>query len=255
MIERRPVSVLLLAGGRITTEDENELPPDEVYIGDQNLLAHNIEVWLSAGTAQLVVVAHHSVTTQYYADRVTRQAVGATLPESVKNGWNECRHSTIVAVSCDLPFTRTKDARELLDHASTMQRGVEVGYARTAELHWKYPGIKKSSVHLAGVGEVSPANVVLAHDISIGVISTPLERLAANRKNPLRAARQLGPSTVLLGLRATINCFPPTLKALECAVSRNVGAPARAHEVGPDFGFDVDNLARLALAREVMAGR
>ena len=178
-----------------------------------------------------------------------RVGAGDSFVDNIANGVRATAPEVdnVLIITGDLPLITPAAINDLVEQAESVRADVIYPIIPKESSERSFPGGKRTYVKLRDGVFTGGNGVVLARNF-IELRRDLIARLFAARKNPIRLASIFGLGFVLGLLTGRLTLADLETRAGEIIGSR-VAAVITAH---PELGFDVDKIADLNLARQVV---
>ena len=173
---------------------------------------------------------------------------GATMIDSLLQAVNHLQsREHVLVLASDIPLITKEALRDFLSSCSQRQAAVYYPFVPKPAVEEKYPGVKRTYVHLKD-NIVTGGNVILIEPQTIITHHQRLRQAFALRKHPFKLCR-------LLGFRFLFKLFRGQLEVEEIESRLRDPQPKRSGDCSlyPEIGVDVDKPSDLELVRSILA--
>lgn len=181
--------------------------------------------------------------------KVTLMSPCATMIDSLLQAVNHLQsREHVLVLASDIPLITKEALRDFLSSCSQRQAAVYYPFVPKPAVEEKYPGVKRTYVHLKD-NIVTGGNVILIEPQTIITHHQRLRQAFALRKHPFKLCR-------LLGFRFLFKLFRGQLEVeeIESRVEEILNLKgAGIVSLYPEIGVDVDKPSDLELVRSILA--
>lgn len=172
---------------------------------------------------------------------------GESLLQSMGNGLAACQGDSVLFVTADLPYIESRHVRDFL---GSIPQGAGLAYSVVPvdACYARFPGQKRTSLKVRE-GRLTGGNLIYAKREVVNSLIGLMQAAYDARKSPLRLAALVGPGVALRALLGQVLPATLPLACLEAAMTRKVGAMARAVvSQHPEVATDLDSLEQYVAA-------